>query len=287
LTWWGGDRPPASQRWSPRATIWRMAEEEPKKRGRGVFSTKALREFRKNLPQSVVPVVLTVLGALAFQSVSFLAHFASEIGPMMQETEYETQRDVALIENARVQQKAVGAIDFRKTIKLVSDFEDELPNINNAMRAGLVARFHDAIDETEKNLGTLEGYTGLESTFPQNYLTPPLEVLTAELEVLETALGCVEHSLPPASEKHSCLLLIRTRMQRVERALARVLSAGDASSRAFEVANAEIHLRLVKAVHNVKLLYLRAAASLVGLCVSLLAYGALFSTFLESERSRA
>lgn len=268
-----------------------IAAKEPakKKLEHGAFSRKALREFRENLPRSVVPVALTVLGALAFQSVSFLAHFLSEVRPMMQEMVYERQKDIALLKNDTTLDEQFAPFDVNEELKTIESFDDatlsgKLIGINNSKRKQFASQFSQGVANAEQKLGNLEGFIGFQTTKPSNWLPSVLELCSANLRLLETASECANHAPVSIAARRDCVLSVDAGAKRLLRAASRAKSANDVVAKSWPIRDAERELRWRKSAHKLDLLAMKATVALLGFGVSLWAYGMLFSNFLKSER---
>lgn len=249
------------------------------------YSFRALQEFKDNLPRSVVPVVLTVLGTLAFQSGIVLFDYYSEKEQIVQQVNYEMNRDISWEQNTLMLRKAAISEFPTKHSKLIADFQNALPVMNSEKSAMFATRFRDAIDESNTSLGTLEGYTGLKSTLPQTWLAAQTELYSSDLEALQTALACVDMSVSSDGSKLECLHRIRKQLSRMQRALARVKSVNEASTANEAMFEADRTVRWNKGRHQIDKLFRKAGWALVGLSISLVAYVAVLGYFLKSEKT--
>jgi hypothetical protein len=249
------------------------------------LSRKVLKQLRDSLPKSVIPVLLTILGTVAFQSLMSVVHFFSEVPQMRQQAEYERMRDVALLNNEEMVVKAVAAFDYGDHLTLVNNFQKSFQRMNNEERQRFGKQLTTAADQTENQLGTLEGYVGLESTLPESWIKSQIQVYSAELELLETAQGCAEYPLHTDVAKRDCLISMNTHRTRLERALSRNMSTAKVLEANKPLIETERKLRWDRASHGIDMLFLKLFAALMGLSICYWAYGKLFSHFLETEKT--
>lgn len=249
--------------------------------------SKAIQEFKDNLPRSVVPVVLTVIGTIAFQSGNYVVHFLLERGQLSQQIHYERQKDLALMKNKEMVMKVVAGYNPSTALEVVVEFEKSILTMNAEKREGFAKRLRSAFEEGEAHLGTLEGYNGMESTLPEGWLASHIAVSSAELQALDTALGCAENPHLTRSDRYACLNSIERNAIQAERALARTHSADEVAGSHASLFDADRTLRWDRASHEMNVLFLKLFGSLSGLAFSLYAYEKLFEHFLESEKHKA
>lgn len=271
------------------ATIPRMVDEvlhpQPPETPRVSYSSRALQQLKENLPASVVPVLLTVLGALAYQSGLMLFYYYTEGAQVIQQVEHVQKRDLDLGANTLMLKRAILPLPI-KQLRLIGEFQAALPSMNPVKREQFAARLRDAIDESSKSLGTLEGYTGVESTLPRNWLNSQIEFQARNLEALQGSLACAEAPLETLAVQLECLKSIRKQNARVERALARTQSAEEAATSSLAMADSERQLRWSEGQHKEIMLFRKTDWAFAGSAICLLAYGMLFSYFLNSQKSR-
>jgi hypothetical protein len=249
------------------------------------FAPKVVRDFVKDLPKSAVPVVFSVLGALTYQSATTIANFFLEEGQMRQQKDYEAERDIRVLGNTvLVMESSTHLLDFKQHMQLLIDFENSLPRITSEEREHFAAQIREAINESNKNVGTFEGYSGVETTLPQNWFVSVTQLSTSELQLLETARGCVARPLVTRASKERCNVSLGHQFPLFWRASSRDKSAEEAAKIARSMWDRERDVRWSKARHGVDMLFVRALGAMVGLSMCFWAYSKLISYFIESER---
>jgi hypothetical protein len=249
---------------------------------------KARGELKDLLARSAIPVLLTVIGTVAFQSGSYLVYYYSEKNQVEEQFFYERQKDVALKQNEMTILKATDESGYSRHLHLILDFERLLTKgaIDDQKRKAFAARLRNAIEETEEHLGTIEGYAGMETTLPPNYLETEIQLSSAELAGLETALGCAEHPLTEQPAQYACMMSIARDSALAQRSLSRDSSARKVLDSHDSLVEADRELRWNQSLHKFNLLYRKFEVAMVGLVVSLCAYVLLFGLFLKSEKLR-
>lgn len=261
-------------------------KETPAKNGLTWPATKAFTEFKDNLPRSVVPVVLTIIGTIAFASGNFVVSFFLEQHQLSRQVSYERERDIALERNTGTLLSAV--TDYRDAIKhadLAREFvEATAKGVDANTGFAYSQRLRDALGEAEQHLGTLEGLSGMVSTLSDNWLTAEIADSTAEVHLLETALACANRASKVPAVRQECIDSILNDMTQTKRTLARTTAAGQVSDAHKSLWEADRELRWNQAAHRIDVFYVKLLASLFGLVVAWYAYGKLLAHFLETER---
>lgn len=248
------------------------------------YSSRALQEFTDNLPKSVVPIVLTILGTIAFQSSAFVVRFLAQEGQIKRQIDYERQRDIHLTQNEAMVTHAVLDIKIEKYLPLITDVALSLPKADAAKRRSYASQLRSAINQTNSDVGTLEGFVGTESTLPPQWLPAQMEFLSAELELLQGELDCVERVVAGHPTEYSCAKAVQPHAPRMNRALARTRTAFQSAQANKSLHQAEARLRWEQQTHDVRIAYVKLAASLCGVMICVWAYGKLFSQFLEKQK---
>lgn len=257
-----------------------MAEEKNEEKQK--HSSGFLQEFRDNLPKSVVPVMLTVLGALAFHSAVNRLNFDVDEKQLTERLEFERSRDISLKQNELMMRDTAGKVVPLADSKLIGEFQDAIPTMSDAKRAKYVERLFAAVNQANGNLGLLEGYTGLESTLPPNWLASQIEFVSADLERMQVALSCAERPLDTTNAKLECLNSLRRQSPRLERAAQRSQTAEKAATAATSMFDADRKHRWDIGNSEVETFFRNGRWALYGLVFSLIGYGVLFQFFILS-----
>ena|ERR1022692_1560321 len=140
---------------------------------------------------------------------------------------------ISLLQNeTMIRDAAFKALPPIAHVKLISEFQAAIPTMDDAKRLHLAERLSNAITEENGGLGALEGYSGLESTLPPNWLPSEIEYFSSRVESLQTALLCAERPLNTDVAKLECLTSLRRQWPRLERASRRTESAESAAKAA-------------------------------------------------------
>jgi hypothetical protein len=262
-----------------------MVEEKREEKKRLQHSSKFLQEFRDSLPRSVAPVLLTLLGALAFHNAVTTFNFFAEEKQMTERLEFERSRDLSLIQNEGLMREAIVKTVPIAHAKLIGEFQSAIPTMNDAKRTRFVERLLAAVNEANGNLGALEGYTGLESTLPPNWLASYIEFFSADLESTQTALSCAERPLEGNNAKQECLIPMRRHFSRVDRALGRIQAAEKAATATKSMLEADRTHRWSMGQSELDMFFRKARWAFYGLILSLFGYAVLFHYFVLSEES--
>jgi hypothetical protein len=248
-------------------------------------SSEFLQAFRDNLPKSAVAVLLTILGALAFQSAVITLNFQKDHDELTERLEFERNKDVRLQKNEIMLRQALANAVPKGHIALLSEFENAVPNIDDSKRAKFRQRLFSAVEEANGNLGTLEGYVGLESPLPPNWLASQTGYVAADLEMMQTALSCTEQSLQTAEAKGQCLNSLQKQFPRLTRASRRSQAAEKATTASEEMSEAERKRRWDIGHRELETFFHKSEWAIYGLVLSAAAYVILFNYFLLSGGS--
>jgi hypothetical protein len=246
-------------------------------------SSKVLRELRDNVPKSVVAALLTILGALAFNGAVITFNFSADEKQITERLEFERNRDINLAQNELMIRDAFSKMVPVAHAKLMGEFQSAIPTMTDAKRVQFAKRLFAAVGEANGNLGTLEGYAGLESAIPPNWLPSQIEYLSADLDTLQTALSCTEQSLETRNAKLKCLLSMGRQGPRVERAVQRSQAAGKAATAAKTIFEADRTHRWAVGKSELDSFFRRSKWAFDGLMLSLMGYAVLFHFFLLSK----
>lgn len=237
-------------------------------------------ELRDSLPKSVAPVLLTILGALAFQGAVSTVSFPDEEKQLTERINAEKNRDISLLANEKMIQEAVVSSIPNHHLKVIGDFQNAIPTMDEEERARFQQKLFTALDEANGKLGTLEGYTGLDSPLPSNLLASRIQLVSADLETVQTALSCSEKPLNASEAKLDCLSKIRKESSQLGRAIQRTVSAGKAAQAASSMFDADRKHRWDADDRELETFFRKRHWALYGLVLSLLGYGLIFHFFI-------